>query len=172
MPSNDIEKLVKLIYQSELELKKIEVALQDNQKSGERINSEIKNLKATDIKVPSKMNDLIREVTYIREWHIEFVKRLESFLLKSKTIYVEYDKIKDKKGFFVKDKIERIFREVSELVSEGEKLLHNLNQIFLDNYSKLVTGQEVRDTALVLLSNRLGDASKARGDWKLSGWKK
>jgi hypothetical protein len=164
-----IKELLVAIFQIESELKMVQSAFEDNQSRGERIRKEIAKIKSEGFEVPPEINEEMHSVTCLREWHWKYIDRYEKFIFESKSIYLDYEKVKDDSGFLAKGKRKKVLQDSINFAVLGRTYVSTLDDVFEENYSRLIPGETIRSEALKLMSQRLGAASKARGDDKWLG---
>ena len=164
-----IKELLVAIFQIESELKVVQSAFEDNQSRGERIRKEIAKIKSEELEVPPEINEELRSVICIREWHWKYIDRYQKFIFESKSIFLDFEKVKDDSGFIAKGKRKKVLQDAANFAGLGQTYISTLGDVFEDNYSRLIPGETIRSEAIKLMSQRLGAASKARGDDKWFG---
>jgi len=164
-----IKELLVAIFQIESELKVVQSAFKDNQSRAERISKEIAKIKSEELEVPPEINEEMRSVTCLREWHWKYIDRYQKFIFESKSIFLDFEKVKDESSIFAKGKRKKVLQDVANFAYLGQTYISTLGDVFEDNYSRLIPGETIRSEAIKLMSQRLGAASKARGDDKWFG---
>ena len=155
MSEQIIEELVQVIHQIEAQLKIINAAFEENQKSGERLRDKIRSLKDSNKSVPSNLNDNLNSITCLREWHWKYIERFENFIYESKSIYLDFDKLKDSSGILSKGKRRKLLEDAGNFVLLGRSYVETLGDVFDGDYLTLIPGEEIRNDALKLMSQRL-----------------
>jgi hypothetical protein len=155
-----IKELVTVIFQIEAQLKIILEAFEENQKSGEKLRDKIRSLKDANKSVPINLNDNLNSITYLREWHWKYIERFENFVYESKSIYLDFDKLKDSSGFLSKGKRKKVLEDAGNFVLLGREYIETLGSVFDGDYLTLIPGEEIKNEALKLMSQRLGSQSK------------
>jgi hypothetical protein len=155
MSEQIIEELVQVIHQIEAQLKIINAAFEDNQKSGEKLRDKIRSLKDTNKSVPTNLNDNLNSITCLREWHWKYIERFENFIYESKSIYLDFDKLKDSSGILSKGKRKKVLEDAGNFVLLGRSYVESLGDVFDGDYLTLIPGEEIRNDALKLMSQRL-----------------
>jgi hypothetical protein len=155
MSEQIIEELVQVIHQIEAQLKIINAAFEENQKSGEKLRDKIRSLKDTNKSVPTNLNDNLNSITCLREWHWKYIERFENFIYESKSIYLDFDKLKDSSGILSKGKRKKVLEDAGNFVLLGRSYVESLGDVFDGDYSTLIPGEEIRSEALKLMSQRL-----------------
>jgi hypothetical protein len=158
-----IKELLVVIFKIESELKSVQSAFEDNQSRGERIRTEIAKIKSEGIEVSSEMNKEMHSVTCLREWHWKYIDRYQKFIFESKTIYLDFEKVKDDSGFFAKGKRKKVLQDATNFALLGQTYISTLGDVFEENYSRLIPGESIRSEAIKLMSQRLALGNKARG---------
>ena len=164
-----IKELLVAIFQIESELKTAQSAFEDNQSRSERIRKEIAKIKSEGFEIPPEINEEMRSVTCLREWHWKYIDRYQKFIFESKSIFLDFEKVKDDSGIFAKGKRKKVLQDATNFALLGQTYISTLGDVFEENYSRLIPGETIRSEALQLMSQRLGAASKARGDDKWFG---
>ena len=162
MSEQIIEELVQVIHQIEAQLKIINAAFEENQKSGERLRDKIRSLKDSNKSVPANLNDNLHSITCLREWHWKYIERFENFIYESKSIYLDFDKLKDSSGILSKGKRRKILEDAGNFVLLGRSYVETLGDVFDGDYLTLIPGEEIRNDALKLMSQRLQKNSGRR----------
>jgi len=160
MPEQIIEELVQVIHQIEAQLKVINAAFEENQKSGEKLRDKIRSLKDTNKSVPTNLNDNLNSITCLREWHWKYIERFENFIYESKSIYLDFDKLKDSSGILSKRKRKKVLEDAGNFVLLGRSYVESLGDVFDGDYSTLIPGEEIRSEALKLMSQRLASGNQ------------
>ena len=155
MSEQIIEELVQVIHQIEAQLKVINAAFEENQKSGEKLRDKIRSLKDTNKSVPTNLNDNLNSITCLREWHWKYIARFENFIYESKSIYLDFDKLKDSSGILNKGKRKKVLEDAGNFVLLGRSYVETLGDVFDGDYLTLIPGEEIRNDALKLMSQRL-----------------
>ena len=155
MSEQIIKELVQVIHQIEAQLKIINAAFEENQKSGEKLRDKIRSLKDSDKSVPANLNDNLNSITCLREWHWKYIERFENFIYESKSIYLDFDKLKDSSGILSKGKRRKILEDAGNFVLLGRSYVETLGDVFDGDYLTLIPGEEIRNDALKLMSQRL-----------------
>jgi hypothetical protein len=155
MSEQIIEELVQVIHQIEAQLKIINAAFEENQKSGEKLRDKIRSLKDTNKSVPTNLNDNLNSITCLREWHWKYIERFENFIYESKSIYLDFDKLKDSSGILSKGKRKKVLEDAGNFVLLGRSYVESLGDVFDGDYLTLIPGEEIRNDALKLMSQRL-----------------
>ena len=164
-----IKELLVAIFQIESELNTVQSAFDDNQSRGEQIREEIEKIKSEELEVPPEINEELRSVICIREWHWKYIDRYQKFIFESKSIFLDFEKVKDDSGFIAKGKRKKVLQDAANFAVLGQTYISTLGDVFEENYSRLIPGENIRSEALQLMSQRLAAASKARGDDKWFG---
>jgi len=154
--------LVALIFQIESELRSVKEALSENQKNGEAIKDKIEKFKDVDQAIPQNLNDYMRTVMCLREWHWKYIERFERFIFECKSIFLELDKLESSKGFFIKTKVNKTLNDAKNALALGQEYLTTLGDVFNGDYLTLVPGEEIRNDALKLMSERMQKNSRSR----------
>jgi hypothetical protein len=160
MSEQIIRELVQVISQIESQLKIISGAFEDNQKSGEKLRDKIRSLKDANKSVPTNLNENLNSITYLREWHWKYIDRFQKFVYESKSIYLDFEKIKDSSGFLSKGKRKKILEDAGNFVLLGRQYIETLGDVFDGDYLTLVPGEEIRSEALKLMSQRLASGNQ------------
>ena len=155
MSEQIIKELVQVIHQIEAQLKIINAAFEENQKSGEKLRDKIRSLKDSNKSVPANLNDNLNSITCLREWHWKYIERFENFIYESKSIYLDFDKLKDSSGILSKGKRRKILEDAGNFVLLGRSYVETLGDVFDGDYLTLIPGEEIRNDALKLMSQRL-----------------
>jgi len=155
-----IEELVTVIFQIEAQLKIVLEAFEENQKSGEKLKEKISLLNAENKTVPTNLNDNLRTIMCLREWHWKYMERFENFVYESKSIYLDFDKLKDSSGFLSKGKRKKVLEDAGNFALLGRQYIETLGSVFDGDYLTLIPGEEIKNEALKLMSQRLGSQSK------------
>ena len=158
-----IKELLVAISQIESELNTVQSAFDDNQSRGERIRKEIAKIKSEGFEVPPAINEEMHSVTCLREWHWKYIDRYQKFIFESKTIYLDFEKVKDDSGFFAKGKRKKVLQDATNFALLGQTYISTLGDVFEENYSRLIPGESIRSEAIKLMSQRLALGNKARG---------
>jgi len=160
MSEQIIRELVQVISQIETQLKIINSAFEDNQKSGEKLRDKIRSLKDANKSVPTNLNDNLNSITCLREWHWKYIDRFQKFVYESKSIYLDFEKIKESSGFLSKGKRKKILEDAGNFVLLGRQYIETLGDVFDGDYLTLVPGEEIRSEALKLMSQRLASGNQ------------
>lgn len=155
MSEQIIKELVQVIHQIEAQLKIINAAFEENQKSGERLRDKIRSLKDSNKSVPANLNDNLNSITCLREWHWKYIERYENFIYESKSIYLDFEKIENNPGFLSKGKRRKILEDAGNFVLLGRTYIETLGDVFDGDYLTLISGEEIRNDALKLMSERM-----------------
>ena len=155
MSEQIIKELVQVIHQIEAQLKIINAAFEENQKRGEKLRDKIRSLKDSNKSVPANLNDNLNSITCLREWHWKYIERFENFIYESKSIYLDFDKLKDSSGILSKGKRRKILEDAGNFVLLGRSYVETLGDVFDGDYLTLIPGEEIRNDALKLMSKRL-----------------
>ena len=155
MSEQIIEELVQVIHQIEAQLKIINAAFEENQKSGEKLRDKIRSLKDSYKSVPANLNDNLNSITCLREWHWKYIERFENFIYESKSIYLDFDKLKDSSGILSKGKRKKVLEDAGNFVLLGRSYVETLGDVFDGDYLTLIPGEEIRNDALKLMGQRL-----------------
>lgn len=155
MSEQIIKELVQVIHQIEAQLKIINAAFEENQKSGERLRDKIRSLKDSNKSVPANLNDNLNSITCLREWHWKYIERYENFIYESKSIYLDFEKIENNPGFLSKGKRRKILEDAGNFVLLGRTYIETLGDVFDGDYLTLIPGEEIRNDALKLMSERM-----------------
>ena len=150
-----ITELVTVIFQFESQLKIIQAAFNENQDNGEKLRDKIKKIRSEEKDVPSKLDDNMNTVLCLREWHWNYIERFERFIYETKAIYVDFDKIENNPGFLGKGKRKKVLEDAGNFVLLGRTYIETLGDVFDGNYLTLIPGEEIRNEALKLMSQRL-----------------
>jgi hypothetical protein len=159
MSEQIIRELVQVIAQIESQLKIISGAFEENQKSGEKLRDKIRSLKDANKSVPTNLNDNLNSITCLREWHWKYIDRFQKFVYESKSIYLDFEKIKESSGFLSKGKRKKILEDAGNFVLLGRQYIETLGDVFDGDYLTLVPGEEIRSEALKLMSQRLASGN-------------
>jgi hypothetical protein len=162
MSEQIIEELVQVIHQIEAQLKIINAAFEVNQKSGEKLRDKIRSLKDSYKSVPANLNDNLNSITCLREWHWKYIERFENFIYESKSIYLDFDKLKDSSGILSKGKRKKVLEDAGNFVLLGRSYVETLGDVFDGDYLTLIPGEEIRNDALKLMSQRLQKNNRHR----------
>ena len=162
MSEQIIEELVQVIHQIEAQLKIINAAFEENQKSGEKLRDKIRSLKDSYKSVPANLNDNLNSITCLREWHWKYIERFENFIYESKSIYLDFDKLKDSSGILSKGKRKKVLEDAGNFVLLGRSYVETLGDVFDGDYLTLIPGEEIRNDALKLMSQRLQKNNRHR----------
>ena len=162
MSEQIIEELVQVIHQIEAQLKIINAAFEENQKSGEKLRDKIRSLKDSYKSVPANLNDNLNSITCLREWHWKYIERFENFIYESKSIYLDFDKLKDSSGILSKGKRKKVLEDAGNFVLLGRSYVETLGDVFDGDYLTLIPGEEIRNDALKLMSQRLQKSNRHR----------
>ena len=162
MSEQIIEELVQVIHQIEAQLKIINAAFEENQKSGEKLRDKIRSLKDSYKSVPTNLNDNLNSITCLREWHWKYIERFENFIYESKSIYLDFDKLKDSSGILSKGKRKKVLEDAGNFVLLGRSYVETLVDVFDGDYLTLIPGEEIRNDALKLMSQRLQKNNRHR----------
>ncbi len=157
-----IKELIVVIAQIESELRTLQSAFEDNQSRGEKIHIEIAKIKSEEMEVPSEINEEMHSVTCLREWHWKYIERYEKFIFESKSIYLDFEKIKDNSGLFANGKRKKVLQDAANFAILGQSYISTLGDVFEVKYSRLIPGESIRSEALNLMSQRLAALSRAR----------
>lgn len=147
--------LVALIFQIESELRSIKEAFSENQINGEAIKDKIRKFEDVGKAIPQNLNDNMRTIMFLREWHWKYIERFERFIFECKSIFVELDKLQSNRGFFVKNKANRAFNDAKNALTLGQEYLNTVGDVFDGNYLTLIPGEEILNDALKLMSERI-----------------
>ena len=162
MSEQIIVELVQVIHQIEAQLKIINAAFEENQKSGEKLRDKIRSLKDSYKSVPANLNDNLNSITCLREWHWKYIERFENFIYESKSIYLDFDKLKDSSGILSKGKRKKVLEDAGNFVLLGRSYVETLGDVFDGDYLTLIPGEEIRNDALKLMSQRLQKNNRHR----------
>ena len=162
MSEQIIKELVQVIHQIEAQLKIINAAFEENQKSGEKLRDKIRSLKDSYKSVPANLNDNLNSITCLREWHWKYIERFENFIYESKSIYLDFDKLKDSSGILSKGKRKKVLEDAGNFVLLGRSYVETLGDVFDGDYLTLIPGEEIRNDALKLMSQRLQKNNRHR----------
>jgi hypothetical protein len=157
-----IKELLIAIFQIESELKTVQSAFDDNQSRGERVRKEIAKIKSEGFEVPPKINEEMHSVTCLREWHWKYIDRYQKFIFESKTIYLDFEKVKDDSGFFAKGKRKKVLQDATNFAHLGRTYISTLGDVFEENYSRLIPGESIRSEAIKLMSQRIALGNQER----------
>jgi hypothetical protein len=149
-----------VIFQIESQLKIIQEAFNQNQVSGEKLRDKIRSLKDANKSVPTNLNDNLNSITCLREWHWKYIDRFQKFVYESKSIYLDFEKIKESSGFLSKGKRKKILDDAGNFVLLGRQYIETLGDVFDGDYLTLVPGEEIRSEALKLMSQRLASGNQ------------
>lgn len=162
MPEQIIKELVQVIHQIEAQLKIIQEAFKENQVNGEKLRDKIKNLKDANKSIPTNLNDNLNSITCLREWHWKYIERFENFIYESKSIYLDFEKVENNPGFLSKGKRKKILEDAGNFVLLGRTYIETLGDVFDGDYLTLIPGEEIRNDALKLMSQRLQKNNRQR----------
>ena len=163
MNSNRIvNELLLVIFQIENQLVAIQTAFQDNQVRGEQIRDEIKKIESEGTEVPPKINEEMRSITCLREWHWKYIDRYTKFVSEASAICSDFKEIANSSGLFVERKRSKILKDVDNFTHLGQTYIATVGDVFERSFSKLVPGEDIRSEALKLMSQRLASANKTR----------
>ena len=140
----------------------INAAFEENQKSGEKLRDKIRSLKDSYKSVPANLNDNLNSITCLREWHWKYIERFENFIYESKSIYLDFDKLKDSSGILSKGKRKKVLADAGNFVLLGRSYVETLGDVFDGDYLTLIPGEEIRNDALKLMSQRLQKNNRHR----------
>lgn len=157
-----IKELIVVIAQIESELKILQSAFEDNQSRGDKIRIEIAKIKSEELEVPPEINEEMHSVTCLREWHWKYIERYEKFIFESKSIYLDFEKIKDNSGLFASGKRKKVLQDAANFAILGQSYISTLSDVYEVKYSRLIPGESIRSEALKLMSQRLAALNKAR----------
>ena len=157
-----IKELVTVIFQIEDQLKIIQEAFKENQLNGEKLRDKIRSLKDSNKSVPANLNDNLNLITCLREWHWKYIERFENFIYESKSIYLDFDKLKDSSGILSKGKRKKVLEDAGNFVLLGRSYVETLGDVFDGDYLTLIPGEEIRNDALKLMSQRLQKNNRHR----------
>ena len=157
-----IKELVTVIFQIEDQLKIIQEAFKENQLNGEKLRDKIRSLKDSYKSVPANLNDNLNSITCLREWHWKYIERFENFIYESKSIYLDFDKLKDSSGILSKGKRKKVLEDAGNFVLLGRSYVETLGDVFDGDYLTLIPGEEIRNDALKLMSQRLQKNNRHR----------
>ncbi len=157
-----IKELVIVIFQIEAQLKTIQEAFKENQKSGEKLRDKLRSLKDANKSVPTNLNDNLNSITCLREWHWKYIERFENFIYESKSIYLDFEKVENNPGFLSKGKRKKILEDAGNFVLLGRTYIETLGDVFDGDYLTLIPGEEIRNDALKLMSQRLQKNNELR----------
>lgn len=158
-----IKELVTLIYQIEAQLKTIQKAFEVNQANGEKLKNKINKIQKSSKSIPSNLNDEMRTIMSLREWHWTYLERFNRFIDESKAIFLDFDHLKGSSALFVKGKLKKVLMDAKNFVFLGHTYMETLGDVFDGDYSKLISGEEIRQEAFKMMSQRLGRANKDYG---------
>ena len=150
-----IRELVQVISQIESQLRMISDAFEENQINGEKLRDKISSLKDTNKSVPTNLTENLNSITYLREWQLKYIERFQKYIYESKSIFLDFEKIKDSLGFLSKNKRKKILEDAGNFVLLGRQYIETLGDVFDGDYLTLVPGEEIRSEALKLMSQRL-----------------
>lgn len=150
-----IKELLQVIYQIESQLKTLNEAFEANQKNGEKLRDKIRSLQDANKSIPVNLNENLNSITCLREWHWKYIERFENFIYESKSIYLDFDKLKDSSGFLSKGKRKKVLEDAGNFVALGRSYIETLGDVFDGDYLTLIPGEEIRSEALKLMSERL-----------------
>lgn len=159
MSEQIIRELVQVIAQIETQLKIINSAFEENQKSGEKLTGKIKSLKNANKSIPTNLNDNLNSITCLREWHWKYIDRFQKYIYESKSIFLDFQKITAGSGFLSKIKRKKVLEDAGNFVLLGRQYIETLGTVFDGNYLTLVPGEEIRSEALKLMSQRLASGN-------------
>jgi len=157
-----IKELVTVIFEIEAQLKIIQEAFKENQANGEKLKDKINKIKSEGKKSPSNLNENMNTITYLREWHWKYIERFEKFIYESKSIYLDFDKFKDSSGFLSKGKRKKVLEDAGNFVLLGRSYVETLGDVFDGDFLTLIPGEEIRNDALKLMSQRLQKNNRHR----------
>lgn len=157
-----IKELVTVIFQIEAQLKIIQEAFKENQVNGEKLRDKIRNLKDANKSIPTNLNDNLNSITCLREWHWKYIERFENFIYESKSIYLDFEKVENNPGFLSKGKRKKILEDAGNFVLLGRTYIETLGDVFDGDYLTLIPGEEIRNDALKLMSQRLQKNNRQR----------
>ena len=84
---------------------------------------------------------------------------MKEFVYESKSIYLDFEKIKESSGFLSKGKRKKILEDAGNFVLLGRQYIETLGDVFDGDYLTLVPGEEIRSEALKLMSQRLASGN-------------
>jgi len=155
MSEQIIRELVQVISQIESQLRMISDAFEENQINGEKLRDKISSLKDTNKSVPTNLTENLNSITYLREWQLKYINRFQKYIFESKSIFLDFEKIKDSSGFLSRNKRKKVLEDAGNFVLLGRQYIETLGDIFDGDYLTLVPGEEIRSEALKLMSQRL-----------------
>ena len=155
MSEQIIRELVQVISQIESQLRMISDAFEENQINGEKLRDKISSIKDTNKSVPTNLTENLNSITYLREWQLKYINRFQKYIFESKSIFLDFDKIKDSSGFLSRNKRKKVLEDAGNFVLLGRQYIETLGDIFDGDYLTLVPGEEIRSEALKLMSQRL-----------------
>jgi len=155
MSEQIIRELVQVISQIESQLRMISDAFEENQINGEKLRDKISSIKDTNKSVPTNLTENLNSITYLREWQLKYINRFQKYIFESKSIFLDFDKIKDSSGFLSRNKRKKVLEDAGNFVLLGRQYIETLGDVFDGDYLTLVPGEEIRSEALKLMSQRL-----------------
>ncbi len=155
MSEQIIRELVQVISQIESQLRMISDAFEENQINGEKLRDKISSLKDTNKSVPTNLTENLNSITYLREWQLKYINRFQKYIFESKSIFLDFEKIKDSSGFLSRNKRKKVLEDAGNFVLLGRQYIETLGDVFDGDYLTLVPGEEIRSEALKLMSQRL-----------------
>ena len=120
MSEQIIRELVQVISQIESQLKIISGAFEENQINGEKLRDKIRSLKDTNKSVPTNLTENLNSITYLREWQLKYIERFQKYIYESKSIFLDFEKVKDSSGFLSKNKRKKILEDAGNFVFLGQ----------------------------------------------------
>lgn len=154
--------LVGLIFQIESELRSVKEAFVENQKNGEATKDKIEKFKDVGKAIPQNLNDNMRTIMCLREWHWKYIERFERFIFECKSIFLELDKSQSSTGFLVKKRLNKAVSDAKNALTLGQEYLGTLGDVFDGNYFTLIPGEEILNEALKLMSERMQKNNRSR----------
>ncbi len=159
MSEQIIRELVQVISQIESQLRMISDAFEENQINGEKLRDKISSLKDTNKSVPTNLTENLNSITYLREWQLKYINRFQKYIFESKSIFLDFEKIKDSSGFLSRNKRKKVLEDAGNFVLLGRQYIETLGDVFDGDYLTLVPGEEIRSEALKLMSQRLASGN-------------
>ena len=150
-----IKELINVIVQTEIQLEVIRRAFQENQSRGEKLLKTIREKESKNQSVSPNLNEKLNEITYLREWHWEYINRFEKLIYECKSIFLAFEDVKNSSGLFVKSKRKKILEDAGNFVLLGRTYVETLANVFDGDYLMLVPGEDIKQEALKLLGQRL-----------------
>lgn len=155
-----IGRLVQMKVLAEKALLDLGHARQCEQELGATLVARIQE--ATDNASPelASLNDQIRELVYLREWHHKFIDSAMDLDISLTEIFYEWSFLNTKNGPLKKFKQAKLLSRASEGIALGEKLLSNLANVFNADYSQLSDLPGLREQAFTYMAARNAKNSK------------